>query len=486
MSPSIKRGFLYVGRRKEHPDFLPLTEQGLEELYEANPDPSLPFEQEYESTHIGLMIFEYGSGGLMSSVLDGEAPEGSSGQNVLTNAEHQHATDIGSRLARGLDVGTTLPNHTNGDGTQSIIPRPEHSDGPEQVLQAARRRDEVEKSLKRKRIEMNIIPSVITPQLYARFTVYCKNRMLFSFNWSPAFKCALIRDCFGIDLDHTLWKYAWDVVGSIRTSWQTKCLNAAHEVAKTWIVTPKGATWAKGLIGKARSFIDPTTGTEVPKLPSQADFDDECHTLEKARQILAVIEGGCDWSALKKKCGQPGHIGKALINRALSLIQIEANNCLKWCHIQTIPGDRNNRVVIVYSRPVGKNGKEAKNTRANYLIDHIKLVDFATRACIKCPIEVAARNQLKESGRPIPDSVPIKRLACLPPLPRYSNLPKQSKGSDKPMKVDLPNVIVTSVDPSDSDQEDLDGEYSAWTRNARSPSTPRGSPVPPPHGSGSG
>lgn len=208
----------------------------------------------------------------------------------------------------------------------------------------------------------------------------------------------------------------------------------------------------------------------LPRLPSVKDFPEDFHTLEKARITFGVVQEGTDWSLLKKKNGNPTHVGKAIINRHLSCIQIEVNNALQW--MQKVTGSKGEPTAI-YNRPNASDGSQAGFRRSTVLLEYIKQVDNSTRAQISDPAEVALRQELREAGNPVPDSVKIRRIGCLPPLPKYLSIPKQGKRViDDALEVTVTNAIFTG-DPTESDEEDLETSrssqlYSPGYRNGRS------------------
>ncbi|RPA86889.1 hypothetical protein BJ508DRAFT_321458 [Ascobolus immersus RN42] len=448
---------LYVGFRTELENHMPLTDAQIDDLFEPSDDPLLPTEQDYD--RFAFSPNEYYA--LMGQI----TPESSISPSTSPQLENQGlppggtpaAATTGGRAVTQVvhGISTTARRILAGNETD-----PRHSLVQTAEEQAARDR-EVQATLKRKRIELYIIADTMNSNLYLRLKVYCKNRMFYRFEWTKSFKFSIIRDCFGIDIDHNLWTAAFQVVSNIRTSWQTKILNAAHRIIKQWLATPAGLRWAKEVFGKPQFIICPEDGDQLARIPPVTDFPAHYGNMDTIRKIFKCILDGTDLQALQKRNGSFTQAGKFISNKAKMCLQVEACNAIPWLVKIPASKDRHGRdkpARIAYSRPKDSDGSEVPQDRARIIFKHIKLMDQAATALVKCPVEAHLREQQAAKGKPVAKSVPHRMLGLLAPLPRSLN-GGGSKASrhEAPTVVKVPNMFSTG-EVNESDDDDTSDE----------------------------
>lgn len=159
----------YCGRRTLSPDHIPLATHEFDDLFENNPSPNIPFEQDYDQ--LGLITIQF--------------------------ADDEEDDELGEEGHAG-----TGRDNTNSTRETTITPSPPPSgQGRALLLEASQKAAEAKKeaaaALKRRRVALLVMPSTMTAMLYGRLSTFCKNRMIYAFHWSPPFKRTIIRDCFG-------------------------------------------------------------------------------------------------------------------------------------------------------------------------------------------------------------------------------------------------------------------------------------------------
>ncbi|RPA75147.1 hypothetical protein BJ508DRAFT_312207 [Ascobolus immersus RN42] len=440
---------LYVGLRTEEEDHMPLLDKEIEDLYSPSENSLVPTEQEYE--RFAFSNTEY------YTLLGTLTPDTSVSPSPTISRSTIPVPGGGtSSTAVERGISTTAARILAG-----AAPSAEES-MTQTINEAQDREDEVRAVLKRRRLEMLMIGDVMTTTLYLRLKIYCKNRMYYRFEWSLLFKYTIIRDCFGIDVDHTLFKVATRITTSIRTSWQTKILNAAHKIIKGWLLTAAGQKWAKTVIGKSQFILDPKTGVPFARIPAETEFPTQFGSLETARKIFRVIQDGLDWTALTRRNGKLNLAGRFVTNKAKMCLQIEACNCIPW--LVLVPARKSKKsgkdipAKIIYQRPTSEDGSEISQKRSSTVLDHLKLMDKAATALVKCPIEEAYRLEQERKNQPVDPKTPHRMLGLLPPLPRTLHGSGTKKGTYDNVKPDeVPNMIFTGAG-GDSDDDDSDTE----------------------------
>ncbi|RPA72066.1 hypothetical protein BJ508DRAFT_315058 [Ascobolus immersus RN42] len=479
---------LYVGLRKECEDHMPLTEAEIEDLYFPSDDSTMPTEQEYE--RLEFSSSEYVAA--MSQLTGRLTPESSAtpSPRIPTQGLAAGSTTAGA-------PSTTTPSRPEGGASLAALDILNGNTGSsDQQTQSAedharqhKQQEAVESMLKRKRLEMFLIGEVITTTLYLRLKIYCKNRMFYRFEWSAIFRRAIIRDCFGktptfpleviqllvicIDVDHTIWSPCFTITGSIRTSWQTKILNAAHRLIVAWIPTPEGQKWCKSVFGKTQHIMVPGRDTPLARIPPVSEFQEKLHTIETARRIFRVIEDGTDWTALVSRKGKLNHAGTFIVNKALMCLQVEACNCIPWLSMDAPKKDKRTgkqeEPTIIYKRPLNLDGSEMPQNRSTTVLNHLKLMDVAATGLVPCPLEAELRERMEANNEEVPPGTPHRMLGLLPPMPKTLHGGRTKTGTYDDISPNLiPNMISTGMwDGSDDEDEDDETDDEALLAHLR-------------------
>ncbi|RPA82403.1 hypothetical protein BJ508DRAFT_305795 [Ascobolus immersus RN42] len=194
-----------------------------------------------------------------------------------------------------------------------------------------------------------------------------------------------------VDGEHPIYQYCIREINDARSSLKAKVLKKAHLLyAAPFMKSTAGwESYNKKLAGLGQYAVDPMTGFHKPYIPDPKLFPSHYDSIATAQAIYADIADGIDWDGLFKGGDQKqglNFMGRAVVAKAISLIQAECVNGLAWCDAK---GVYNHPLVKVEGQPP----KPAVFHRSNEVQKLVRATDIRVRPKIKDPREVERRIQ---------------------------------------------------------------------------------------------
>ncbi|RPA73877.1 hypothetical protein BJ508DRAFT_333647 [Ascobolus immersus RN42] len=396
-----RQQLLYCGKRLLDPAYLPTTDEGFSRLYDHNKYPLIPYSPEIAA--------------------------------VIEELEDQIADEQEEEERRALSSQSPTPG-----GTPTPTPTPRGSRNKKRKIVRFPTIEQIYNACEERgvNIEDYIIPNMkkLTPEHMELVKAFCRNRMTIAFQWTEAFKNAIVRDALGIDKDHLAFSIAFDTCTDTRSHTQSKILGKAHGYAVQFNTSDTGLKhYTLKHVGKQPTYDDVPGGPGAPgaakagkaRLPNTAHFPESYQSIEVAMDVFSDIADAVDWNACykggKKQKGV-NHLGRAIILKSVTCIQAECLNALQnnWTNRQG-----------VYARPINAKGRKDNFKRHDAVLKTVRATDITCAPIIHDPVEIKRREAMVKAGQGalVKQLKEADRVVCLYPLPKYL------KGSKKHRKV---------------------------------------------------
>lgn len=186
--------FEYVGPRVYGDKLIPINDDDLDNLYEENPYPNIPYASEIIKV-FKKMKKDWDSGHGIPSTSQQLLQSGPTASSQQTPTNNRRISGGGNRAGSQQTTPSQAPPHPQ--LTQQLRRVKKHAGEKFEPTEA-----EILQALSENDID---IKAYITPTFYGklmkadtdRLTIFIKNRLCYCLEWSVAFKNALIRDALG-------------------------------------------------------------------------------------------------------------------------------------------------------------------------------------------------------------------------------------------------------------------------------------------------